>query len=303
MWEGKDTPKMFWHAYWFRQREPLKLEAMKTFTTTLALVLTATVMMAFPRGSNLTIEVMGHRPNTLIVVNGQKYNALNNVVQLNGLQPGEYPVKVLRPTYWGDQGVVFRGKIRVPHRSDVSAVISRRGMRVKAFPMAHQGGSYWDQDDHYGGHGQGNGYGNGCPNGCSGACSHGYGSHHTPNTNGNGGFVSTLPHHEPVIEPVVCPPVYIGMSPDAFASALRSIDLATFDSDQIRVAKQIIRRNGASSSQIADIMKALSFESSRLEVAKFGFQFVADPENYFVVNDVFWFSSSIRELDRYINQY
>ena len=93
------------------------------------------------------------------------------------------------------------------------------------------------------------------------------------------------------------------MHPDVFASALRSIELQTFDSDQIRVAKQIIQRNGASSHQIKEIMKLMSFESSRLEIAKFGFQFVEDQGNYFVVNDVFWFSSSIRELDRYINQY
>ena len=77
-----------------------------------------------------------------------------------------------------------------------------------------------------------------------------------------------LPHNEPVVEPIVCSsPVMInGMHPDQFASALRSIELATFDSDQIRVAKQIIRRNGASSQQIAEIMRVLSFESSRLKI-------------------------------------
>jgi len=253
---------------------------MKTFTTTLALVLTATVMMAYPTGSKLTIEVMGHRPNTLIVLNGQKYNASNNLLQLEGLQPGEYAVKVLRPTHWGEQGVVFRGVINVPHRSDVTALITRQGMKVNAVPMAHGGGNYWD-----GNNGQG------------------HGGHHTPNANGNGGFVSMLPHHQPVIEPVVCAPVIIGMHPDVFAGALRSIELQTFDSDQIRVAKQIIQRNGASSHQIKEIMKLMSFESSRLEIAKFGFQFVGDPANYYVVNDVFWFSSSIRELDQYINRY
>ena len=254
---------------------------MKTFTTTLALVLTATVMMAFPRGSQLTIEVRGHRSNSMIVINGQKFNATNNVVYLDGLAPGNYPVKLLRPTYWGEHGVIFRGNIRVPHRSQVNAVISRRGMSVKAVPLAHHhGGSYWD------GNGAGNGY------------------HHAPNSNGNGGFVSMMPNNNPVAEPIICSsPVMVGMHPDQFASALRSIELATFDSDQIRVAKQIIRRNGASSQQIAEIMRVLSFESSRLKIAKFGFQFVADPENYYVVNDVFWFSSSIRELDRFINQY
>ena len=254
---------------------------MKTFTTTLALVLTATVMMAFPRKSKLTIKVMGHRANTLVVVDGQKYNAMNNIVELNGLKPGHYPVKVLRPTHWRDHGVVFKGMIKVPHRSDVNVVISRRGMSVNTIPLAHQSGSYWDNN---------NGYGNG--------------THNTPNPNGNGGFISILPNNpSPVVEPVVCPPVFIGMHPDVFANALRSIELQSFDSDQIRVAKLIIKRNGASSNQIVEIMRLVSFESSRLEIAKFGFQFVGDPENYFILNDLFWFSSSVRELDRYINRY
>lgn len=254
---------------------------MKTFTTTLALILTAAVTMAFPRGSQLTVEVLGHRPNSMIVINGQKYNSLHNVVHLEGLQPGNYPVQVLRPTHWGNNGVVFNGTIRVPHMSDVTAIITQRGMQVQAVPLAHHhGGSYWN------GNGGGNGY------------------HHVPNPSGNGGFVSLLPNHNPAIEPIVCStPVMIGMHPNAFQGALQVIESQTFDSDQIRVAKQIISTNAPSSHQIAQIMELMSFESSRLAIAKFGYQFVPDPENYFVVNDVFWFSSSVRELDRFINRY
>lgn len=252
---------------------------MKTFTTTLVLVLTAMVTMAFQRGSQLTVEVLGHRPNSMIVINGQKYNSLQNVVHLEGLMPGNYPIQVLRPTHWDNHGVVFNGTIQVPNRSSVRAVITRNRMTVDATPLAHhQGGSYWD--------------GNG----------HGHGTTHIPNPNGNGGFVSTLPHHQPVIEPVVCPPAYIGMHPDAFAGALESIKAQWFDSDQVRVAKQIIRTNRVSSAQVAEIMELMSFESSRLEIAKFSYQFVDDPANFYIVNDVFWFSSSVRELDRFINR-
>ena len=252
---------------------------MKTFTTTLALVLTAMVTMAFQRGSQLTVEVLGHRPNSMIVINGQQYNSLQNVVHLDGLMPGQYPIQVLRPTHWGNNGVVFSGTIQVPNRSSVRAVITRNRMKVDARPLAHNhGGSYWD--------------GNG----------HGHGTTHIPNPNGNGGFVSTLPHHQPVVEPVVCPPAFIGMHPNAFADALEVIRSQTFDSDQVRVAKQIIRTNRVSSQQVAEIMRLMSFESSRLEIAKFGYAFVADPANFYIVNDVFWFSSSVRELDRFINR-
>ena len=254
---------------------------MKTFTTTLALVLTATVMMAHSNASRLTVEVLGHRANTQIVIDGKHYQSMHNLVHLEGLRPGNYAVQLLRPTSWGNQGVVFNGVIGVPHHSDVVASISPRGMKVDAQPLAHAGGSYWDS--HTG---------------------HGHGAHHAPNPNGNGGFVSVLsPAPRPVVEPVVCAPMVIGMHPNVFASALRSIELQSFDSDQIRVAKQVISRNGASSHQIAEIMKVVSFESSRLEIAKFGFQYVGDPENFYIVNDVFWFSSSVRELDRFINGY
>lgn len=231
--------------------------------------------MAFNAGSQLTVEVLGHRPNSLIVINGQQYNSVQNVIRLNGLMPGNYPVKVLRPSHWADHGVVFNGVIHVPQRSDVRATISHRGMQVDATPLAHHhGSSYWNGNHH------------------------GHGVTHIPNANGNGGFVSTIPQHP---QPVSCPPTYIGMNPNAFSNALRAIENQTFDSDQVRLAKQIIRTNRISSQQIAQIMELMSFESSRLAIAKFGYQFVADPQSYFVVNDVFWFSSSVRELDRFIS--
>lgn len=230
-------------------------------------------MMAFPRGSELTVEVIGHRPNSLIVLNGQTYSSTNNAVHLEGLMPGDYAVKVLRPSYWGSQGVLFAGTIHVPHFSNVQARITPNGMKVDAQPLAHGRPNYWDDQ-------------------CGTA---------TQNPNGNGGFVSLLPHNQRPVEPIVCAPAVIGMHPDVFERALQSIRAQAFDSDQIRVAKQVIRANGASSHQIAEIMRVLSFESSRLEIAKFGYQFVGDPQNYYIVNDVFWFSSSVRELDRFIN--
>ncbi|MCF8278183.1 MAG: DUF4476 domain-containing protein [Flavobacteriales bacterium] len=251
---------------------------MKTLTTTLALVLAVGFLAAMPSGSQLHINLVGHRPNMIIVFNGQSYSTAGNALNMGMVAPGTYPIKVMRPSHWGDQGVVYAGSISVPHHSDVTAFITPNGMKVSAQPLANNGPSYWD-----------------------GNC--GNGTVVIPNANGNGGFVSQRPQHQRPIEPIVCAPVMIGMHPDVFASALRSIELQSFDSDQIRVAKQVIRTNGASSHQIAEIMRLLSFESSRLEIAKFGFQFVGDPANYYVVNDVFWFSSSVRELDRFINGY
>jgi hypothetical protein len=49
-------------------------------------------------------------------------------------------------------------------------------------------------------------------------------------------------------------------------------------------------------------MKLFSFESSRLEFAKFAYKYTWDINNYFLLNDAFDFESSIDELNKYINK-
>lgn len=251
---------------------------MKTFTVTLAIVLSSAVAMAHALTSSLTVQLHGFRAHIVVIINGKQYVANQNTVHLRGLMPGTYQIELLRPSYWGQQGLLFTGAVRVPTHASVAATITPRGMNVNAQPMHQAGASYWDA-------------------GCT-ATTHG-GAHTT-----NGGFVSVLssdPHSENL--PQGYRPAVMGMQPSVFASALRSVELQSFDSDKIRVAKQVIERNGATAQQIKQFIELLSFESGRLEVAKFAYSRVADPENYFMINDVFWFSSSVRELDRYINNY
>jgi len=257
----------------FSLNEPLKSIAMKKLISTLSMVFAVSMLMAFPMGSLLRVELQGHRPNSLIVINGQTYNTTGNTLSLQGLMPGDYNVRVLRPSHWGPNGVVFNGTIRVPNHSHVRAVIGANGMRVNAQPLAHQGPSYWDDQ-----------------------CRTQPGTVVIPNANGNGGFVTTHPG-------TVCEPVIVGMHPNAFGQLLDVVEQQSFDSDRLRIAKQAVRSNGASAAQVRELMQLLSFESSKLELAKFSYTFVADPGNYFVVNDVFWFSSSVRELDNYISQF
>jgi hypothetical protein len=54
------------------------------------------------------------------------------------------------------------------------------------------------------------------------------------------------------------------------------------------------------SSEIAEITKLFSFESSRLDFAKYAYDYVIDPKNYVIVQDAFMFSSSTSELQDYI---
>jgi hypothetical protein len=91
------------------------------------------------------------------------------------------------------------------------------------------------------------------------------------------------------------------MKDEDFQSAKQSIVSKSFEDSKLTLAKQITSSNCLLSSQVRDIMKTFSFESSRLEYAKFAYKYTYDKENYFKVNDAFQFESSIDELNEFIN--
>jgi hypothetical protein len=85
------------------------------------------------------------------------------------------------------------------------------------------------------------------------------------------------------------------------ADILRTIAREGIDSTKQNLARQIIgARNNFSARQIKQIIALFAFESSKLEIAKFSFDHVLDPENYFMVNEAFAFSSSKDELSNFI---
>jgi len=79
-----------------------------------------------------------------------------------------------------------------------------------------------------------------------------------------------------------------------------SLNRASFDGDKQRIAKQAISRHRVRANQIYQILLMFSFESSKVKLAKYAYRYCVDKRNYYVVNDAFTFSSSIRELDEYI---
>ncbi len=92
------------------------------------------------------------------------------------------------------------------------------------------------------------------------------------------------------------------MHPQQFQQALVQIRNQSFDGSRLTVARQIARSNNLRSQQVMRIMKQFSFESNRLQFAKFAYSSgsVVDIQNYHVVNQAFSFSSSVRQLDQFI---
>lgn len=90
------------------------------------------------------------------------------------------------------------------------------------------------------------------------------------------------------------------ISDSEFAEICSSIKSKSFEDSKLTLAKQVIKSNVMSSAQIAKIMNLFDFESTKLEFAKFAYDFAYDKNNYYKVNDVFDFESSIDDLNEYI---
>lgn len=104
----------------------------------------------------------------------------------------------------------------------------------------------------------------------------------------------------PVYNPVV-PAGPIAMDHFQFADVMQVIRNQHFDNSRRNVARQIISQHWFTSAQIAQMLQLFSFDSSRLEVAKFAYTHVVDPNRYYMTFDAFTFSSSVNELTRYMN--
>lgn len=93
-----------------------------------------------------------------------------------------------------------------------------------------------------------------------------------------------------------CAPMAMG----DFVDAKKSISNKSFAEDKLTLAKQIIRGNCVSTDQVVEIMNLFSFEESKIEFAKAAYDKTTDKENYFKINDAFTYSSSINELNEFL---
>lgn len=90
------------------------------------------------------------------------------------------------------------------------------------------------------------------------------------------------------------------MDTASFAKAKKSISDKGFDDTRLTIAKQVTKANCMTCEQIAEICQVFSFEETKLDYAKFAYDHCFDPNNYYTVNDVFSFESSMEELTKYV---
>ncbi|MBR5982970.1 MAG: DUF4476 domain-containing protein [Bacteroidales bacterium] len=140
-----------------------------------------------------------------------------------------------------------------------------------------------------GNHGNGGHGNNGHNNGGHGNGGHGNGGH------GNGGYWNNN-GYGPSDNPRCNRP----MPQNDFNSLRSQVRARYFDSSRLTVAKQACRYNCMTSDQIRDLCKEFSYESNRLDFAKYAFEYCYDRYRYYIVGQSFTYSSSVDDLNRYI---
>ena len=115
------------------------------------------------------------------------------------------------------------------------------------------------------------------------------------------------PHQDPTPSPVVYLPGYNGpigcpvpMSQNDFSDFKRTVNSKTFEDTKLTITKQVVSSQCLLTNQVKDLLGCFTFEANKLEMAKNCYSHTYDIENYFKVNDVFTFESSIDELNEYI---
>ena len=93
------------------------------------------------------------------------------------------------------------------------------------------------------------------------------------------------------------------MSDHDFSDLRQMINNTPYSSTKMTIAKQACSATCISAEQVREICRLFTFDSDRLTFAKYAYDHCYDRRNYFKVNEVFTFSSSVSELNRYINQH
>lgn len=87
---------------------------------------------------------------------------------------------------------------------------------------------------------------------------------------------------------------------DQFQRGLSSVQKASFADEKLKIAKQFTKNNCLNVNQILQMMKSFSFEESKLDYAKYAYDFCTEKGNYFMVNDGLTFSSSKDDLNEFL---
>lgn len=71
-----------------------------------------------------------------------------------------------------------------------------------------------------------------------------------------------------------------------------------FDEERLAIGKQALAQSTVRADELAGLLNTLAFDRSRIDLAKYGYAHLSDPQNFYRVYDALRYPSSIREVQQ-----
>ena len=224
-------------------------------------------------------------------------------VHVDRLAPGVHWADFTVPTAYGG-AVRFRSRVWLEPGLETSFVLIARPGRPLRLRQVGAVARYGPGPGYGNGYCDDEGYGNGRYNTPTPYGQEGYGNN-VPDYNGNpsnngysngpagggdapasGGYSGSAGSNYHVMEP---------RDVDAL---LQAVQRRPFEAGKLSLAKEALSQNSIPADDLKRLLRSLSSEASRVELAKFAYPHVADQQNFYRIYEAFDFDSSIEDVQQ-----
>jgi|GEM_PF-453544 len=92
-----------------------------------------------------------------------------------------------------------------------------------------------------------------------------------------------------------------GFTEAEFESLKSTVIQQHFTDTRMGIIRQAVRGRSLTTAQDIELIRLFSFEQDKVKLAKFLYDFTSDGQNYFKINSLFSFSTSVDELNKYLS--
>jgi hypothetical protein len=93
------------------------------------------------------------------------------------------------------------------------------------------------------------------------------------------------------------------MTPQDVNSLLQSVQRQSFDDNKLPILREALRESAIESEDLKRILSTLTYDRNRVELAKYAYPRIADPQRFYLVYEAFDFQTSAQELQRFVEGY
>ncbi|OGX81017.1 DUF4476 domain-containing protein [Hymenobacter glacialis] len=112
---------------------------------------------------------------------------------------------------------------------------------------------------------------------------------------------SDYDNNDPRYAPTPAAGSYRIMAPQDVDALMQTLQQRPSEASKLNIAREALGQSSIQADDLKRLLRSLSFESSRVELATFAYSRVADPQNFYRVYDSFDFDASVQEVQQAVS--